>query len=154
MVHYLRFLKVPRLGVDSSKACVVRFVVTITTDLGESFYPAEATIKAILLTEEAGTVLSTAEKSWQPGTHNVPFEIPCRASTSSLCVRVCARLDAVEFLGIGIGRIPTIMDVQSADFSVRRPISEARVVRRLELGPHGSLRIWEDAGESIARHIW
>ena len=150
MVHYIRFLKTPRVERCTSKTVSVIALVTIETDLGDTFLLSDASLKSCLVrADEPGNVLCQEEVHWQGGSRELPLRLTaCIGQTSSL-------LRLHVFSAKDTGSIPSILDVWSAPF---QPTLDSRaaawVERRLYLSGLPVIRIWEETGNSIARHIW
>ncbi|RPB28829.1 hypothetical protein L211DRAFT_800647 [Terfezia boudieri ATCC MYA-4762] len=181
MPLYLRFLKPPRCtlsGSSRTKYLIVSTLVTITSDLGESFYPDQATLKCDLWgqanadlppSNNQGTCLiSSVNLTWNAGSRNIKVEM-----NTSIPPRGClAREDCELVLSVssenpkcadnlleyhpGLGTV--IISAWSAPFKIPKrgvgPSAEGFVERRLQLSRSCTLRVWEETGESIARHIW
>jgi len=181
MPLYLRFLKPPRCTLSGSlktKYLTVSALVTITSDLGESFYPDQATLKCELLGQANADshpsnnhepcLISSVNLAWNAGSRNLKVEINTSIPPGGhlaqrdceLVLRVssenpkCAD-NLLEYRpGLGIG----IISVWSAPFKIPEPGVRSSaggfVERRLQLSRNRTLRVWEETGESIARHIW
>lgn len=202
MVHYIRLLKPPR----QSSPDTISTTVTITTDLGESFYPSYIKLYAYIYHSHPNgmTDLSKDDLLVQQG-----FEVrpSCRATVLKLKVPQLVRMIRtrvrmvisaceVEALsgGVGIGggelgrgKVPKVVSAWSMGFEVGGGLKEGkeaerRVGRVFEIGyrdevvaveteessENGNeeaveregarqkvvLKIWEEMGESIARHVW
>jgi hypothetical protein len=175
-MRYLRFLKPPKL--EGSK---IKAVLTITTDLGESFYLEDAQIAVHVRRHGANEDLQREILSWRAGMRALPVEIHAKGLTSN---KISFYLLAVAEHGEGWKKpsTPAISDVSYDEDELRALIptvniasypivgvwsdliasnptamkNPRRVERRLRHSSLDSppLRIWEDTGESIARHIW
>lgn len=156
MVHYIRFLKPPSLGVKGSKA-TVKALVTVTTDLGENFYQAGIVLHAILL--EGESALSQWKSyTWKPGMRVMWIEIhdlPVAAVWSSIRLFVSHKKNNVADV-ISHANMPEILSAWSGRFGLadeHDPQGRHKMERRLDTA--GSvMSIYEECGESIARHIW
>lgn len=156
MVHYIRFLKPPMLGVKGSKA-TVRALITVTTDLGDNFYQAGITLFAILLEEEES--LSQWRKyQWKAGMRTLWIEIgdiPIAAVWSSIRLLVTHK-KSKDADSMSHENMPEILSAWSDRFGLAdEPDSNVRHKVERRLGTAGSvISIYEECGESIARHIW
>ena len=77
MVYYIRFLKLPKiLTVDQSRS-VVRALITITTDLGESIYRGDRPLWATLVSPDDNrtTILSRRDFLWKRGMRCLSIEM-------------------------------------------------------------------------------
>lgn len=181
MPLYVRFLKPPRCtlpGSPRTNYLTVSTLVTITSDLGESFYPHQATLKCDLLGQANADshpsnnhetcLISSVNLTWNAGSRNLKVEmntpIPPGGYVArrdcELVLRVssenpkCAD-NLLEYQsGLGIG----IISAWSAPFKIPEhgvgSSAGGFVERRLQLSRGCVLRVWEETGESIARHIW
>lgn len=152
MVHYIRFLKIPQTVVKHRQT-YVRALVTVTTDLGETFYPGDCELFAVLLGHNDQVLSPWSVSQWRSTMRNVWIEVKVQSPPNALqdfsilvndtksaspdevtpeCVMLSARC-AVPF--------PTTME---PDYAVQRALKTHQA----------SLRIYEEMGESIARHIW
>ena len=162
MVHYIRFLKPPFICQGKKHCRQVKALVTITTDLGDTFFAEDQILKAeVRLPESLEPIAYSCNYFWKPGDRVLwievdlpngdhlkkPLEIrisPVRPRTSS----------TADFLSLD----KSCTTIFSA-WSNCVPVSEEnplryRQERRLLLEPGNVLSIYEDCGESIARHIW
>jgi len=155
MVHYIRFLRTPQTGQANKKTIDVTGVLTITTDLGDSFYGKDAELEVrVVDATKSNEVLCVQTVAWQDGTRAVKINISCNLKFMSRLVSLnVTTVDTARVLACR--DIPEIMDVWSEAFHLdggRR--TEPLVERRLSLYNKSPLRVWEETGDSIARHIW
>ena len=153
MVHYIRFLKPPKFDIHK---CIVRALVTITTDLGDNFYPADIGLYAAVISD-ASKESDTEWESilWKRGTRNVWIEIRKSHfnSTRSMRLLVSAQrtLAADTML---LSNLPEILSARSEVFGKEKPQAGNRIERRYRTNLGNQRAIYEETGESIARHIW
>ena len=157
MVYYIRFLKTPQIYQKKKENPLIKIAVAVTTDLGDAFFPGK-----LLLGYEILAVGDRIVNKDIDGIH---------CSESTMCLRVEIPVERSHCLkplrmhvfpksingaeDIQLGDIPPIVDIWSDSFMLSdRDTSSWRVERRLALGNIPPLRIWEDVGDSIARHIW
>ncbi|KAF1845841.1 uncharacterized protein K460DRAFT_338481 [Cucurbitaria berberidis CBS 394.84] len=158
-MRYIRFLKTPRVVTEkSSSKSEIQCLVTITSDLGDSFLPYDVRLSAELLSSQAPEqVLVWTTVRWTSGMRTVPivFPLPKSRASSKMRVRVGVEPKATydEYDKLSDNQ-QGIFSAWSADFQLS---SEAvkLVERRFTLSPKGPVvSIWEETGESIARHLW
>lgn len=179
-MHYIRFLKPPRLlgGRRGNAPSVLKAKVTVTTDLGESFLWANVDL-VVELTDGTGKRVLERGKgyTWKgsEGMRSLQVEllIPafrCKESGGMLRMLVRPKEDflAVEnferMLGDSnehedTGKMGCVMAVRSMAIEIPSnqslPISTTTSMaeRTFRFGK-SEIHIWEETGESIARHIW
>lgn len=151
---YFRFLQTPSVTIFNDQADI-KALVTLTTDLGECFYPASL---QILVELQSGTATFTCDPlRWRPGMRALPIVLAIAAS--KLNKPRIASLHVAVASGLSFGsQDPRCIDVYSLPFALVDGMrAERRVERRFRYREKGSWReiqIREDMGESIARHIW
>lgn len=173
-MHYIRFLKSP-ICVPSPKTSTgfqLNSKITITSDLGESFLCADIDIVAVLIEEDdrfsqqnhmifgwkAG--MRQLEVSWKVTTSARgavnSLQWPCRLAVYALQKEHSPRniIDVLDVVPGGDGYCGSIMRAESLPFTLKVSSEVKRVKRCLELSSQDHLVLWEDTGESIARHIW
>ena len=158
MVYYIRFLKSPNH--DASKA-VVKTLVTVATDLGDEFYPGDLSLyaAAVSLRREQDWHPAWQKVEWKIGMRNVWIILrltkSCAAKDLRLIVSSQPSCVADEILGL---RIPEILSVRSDVFPRGgygdRPQAGVYVERRYKTSSGKERSVYEEMGESIARHIW
>ncbi|KAL5411066.1 hypothetical protein PMIN03_005060 [Paraphaeosphaeria minitans] len=179
-MRYIRFLKPPRVVHDKHRPSAhVACLVTITSDLGDSFLPCRLTLSAELIQDERyasdpgsdaqlpapDTLLSCdnvkAWKTlqWKEGMRSLPVTLPLGRNYKQDCalvVRIGAepKSDYDDFHRMLLEDSPGVVSVWSAPFNLHSRAPIARTVeRRFKIGPR-THRIFEETGESIARHLW
>ncbi|TVY20536.1 UPF0665 family protein [Lachnellula arida] len=179
-MHYIRFLKPPRLlgGRRGNAPSVLKAKVTVTTDLGESFLWANVDL-VVELTDGTGKRVLERGKgyTWKgsEGMRSLEVEllIPAfRVKESGGVLRMLVRLRE-DFLSVenferilgdsdeheGTGEMGGVMAVRSmaidipSNQSLPIPPSTSMAERTFRFGI-SEIHIWEETGESIARHIW
>jgi hypothetical protein len=161
-MRYVRFLKTPRIveEKDPSKAHL-HCLITITSDLGDSFLPYALTLSAELLSstpKEEIIVWRTVQ--WKSGMRSLPIVLPLSQTRPIWPVRVRVGVDAktakdkFEILHNGDNR--GVVSAWSAPLDPTRGIKQADklVERRFGTSEGDYLCVWEETGESIARHLW
>jgi len=155
MVHYIRFLKLPK-GIHRDGKISVRALVTITTDLGESFFNGRLTLAASIRGLDIDSVYLQRTYKWEPQKRTLDIEIPLKAKDVVWPVRLhVGRATGKALDSISPERIPAVVSIWSDYFSLSGPISGNHLVERVfELIDRSLLHVWEESTESIARHIW
>ena len=155
MVHYIRYLRTPQIGEASKKSFEITADVAVTTDLGDSFLSADITLLVrVVDATKSGEILDATEISWKSGMRAAKINLQCNAKhTNRLVYLHVTTRDTIA--SVTACNVPTIVDVWSTRF-ISKPKSkaEALVERRLQLQGKSWARIWEETGDSIARHIW
>lgn len=155
MVHYIRFLKSPRFDVAAKGPNHVPLsaLLTVTTDLGDAFYPGELLIYTAISTRLGRIRLGSA--SWKRGMRclKMQTEVPLEYLTSWAGLMFSCS-DVLEIDSLQPGKIPYIISAWTESFQgPQDPIADL-VIRRFSLFEGKSLEIREENGESIGCHIW
>ena len=152
MVHYIRFLKLPKVT-ERDRKLSVRALVTVTTDLGESFFNGRLTLIASIRND---SVHLQRTYEWDPKRRTLDIELPLKAKDVVWPVQLhVGPANGKAFDSIDSTRIPAVVSVWSDNFSLSNPGLETRCVRRVfRLADSSLLHVWEESTESIARHIW
>lgn len=162
MVFYVRFLKTPRLQKQKVGALSVSTLVCITTDLGDEFLAQDVDLLATLSVDRTEKVLYQERLKWTAGKREIsillgPF--PEHVSRLTVVLGLTAidprrpetrRIDPL----LGNSRVPLVISGWSAPFGGQSLVAEKLVERRFGPTDRLDLRIWEETGNSIARHIW
>lgn len=143
--------------------------ITITSDLGESFLCFDLPLLAILQ-NETGDRVQVHQCKWKPGNRQLEISFPVTQNALMSAVKWPCRLivqpqDAsypldqfVHILAASTNQLPpawSVLSVLSEEFpGYAKGNTSRRVQRQLSTAGKGVLCIWEDTGESIARHIW
>jgi len=165
-MHYIRFLKSPRIvGVGSERALVAK--ITVTTDLGESFLAADVGILVDFIAEDGESLLGPGrEYLWKgrDGMRSLEVSLLMQRMRKVPIVRMVVaakgepQVDSFEgvLASKSQGGIVTVrsmdIDVQSGQAT---GTGMAERVFSSSLRSDGTeVHIWEETGESIARHVW
>ncbi|KAL8808306.1 MAG: hypothetical protein Q9182_000126 [Xanthomendoza sp. 2 TL-2023] len=148
MVHYIRFLKPPRLSQFNN---FLTTLITITTDLGDAFYPGDVCVHVGVARGTTMTSLGVA--NWKSGMRVLKIEakVPVDHSpfrflfTSSESLRI----DPLQ-----LDRLPEIVSAWTEEFSHLADVGSDVTLRHFQLPSGQLLEIYEENGESMARHIW
>ena len=158
MVYYIRLLKPPRLFTGKKRKATVKFVVTVTTDLGDGFFPEDIELISSLMDSQHQIkgLDNYATSQWHNGMRSVDVEIdivnhpdinwPIRVYIHAKGVKQSSKLSPED--------IPTIVGATSDDIDLGNNRKARRRVERLFCTEGRNLSIWEETGESIARHLW
>ena len=150
MVHYIRFLKTARITKRSPRSVSVTALITVTTDLGDSFLPSEAKLSACLVAvDDPSMVLCRHEVHWQRGYRELSIILTANLDHSVSLLRLHI------FQSTPIGCLPPILGAWSAPFQYLADSRAAALVeRQISISGLPLLKIWEETRNSIARHIW
>ncbi|GKZ58238.1 hypothetical protein AnigIFM49718_004053 [Aspergillus niger] len=162
MVYYIRFLKTPRFQKQKPGSISVSALICITTDLGDAFLAQDVNLLVTLSLNDSGKLLYQEPLSWKAGRRELPIMLgPFSANISQqkIVLGVTAtspqkRSPSPDRL-LGNSSLPLVMSAWSAPFG-GSPSSVAEKLVERRFGPQDrlGLRIWEETGNSIARHIW
>jgi hypothetical protein len=175
-MHYIRFLKSPRL-VPNSPA-VLSAKITVTTDLGESFLRANVAL-LVELESEDGKILHSPkprEFAWKgtEGMRSLDISLPIPMSKdkepAGEYVKMLVRPKNAKHAMVSFEDVLSatyvdgdceggIVAVRSMSTDIRpSPNRQKKAVGGMaeRVFTHGDkkIRIFEETGESIARHIW
>ena len=156
MVYYIRFLKPPTF--DSSKG-IVRALVTVTTDLGDDFYPGSLTLFAVAVTSASGWQPVWHKVEWKRGMRTVWIEIQGVGSSPLELLRLVVNSrPSLLADDISLESMPDVFSARSSSFGQinggKMSQADNCIERRYKTGRGGERVIDEEIGESIARHIW
>ncbi|MCJ1406699.1 hypothetical protein MMC19_000766 [Ptychographa xylographoides] len=157
MVYYIRFLKVPKLH---RSTLVIECTITITTDLGDAFYPDDLIVNTRLEAYGPSSLLPmTTHTKWKAGVRALPLAVPLRRRDSATLLRLCVSSVDPGALAepLNPDAIPEIVPAWSATFTVpNKPEAAKLMQRRFDIGldQQRQLVVWEETGERIARHLW
>ncbi|KAF2200011.1 hypothetical protein GQ43DRAFT_374867 [Delitschia confertaspora ATCC 74209] len=164
-MRYIRFLKTPRIvDGDDLKTCRIDCLITITSDLGDSFLPCDITLSAELWSDDLveKKPITSRKVEWKSYMRNSPitFLLPRNSIPGPLRVRISAeaesRADQFDKLRNHDAEVPAVLSAWSAMIDPFTGVIEAekRIERRLINLAKQPMTIWEETGESIARHLW
>ena len=153
MVYYIRFLKPPKFDI---KKCIVRALVTITTDLGDDFYPADIGLYAAVISDASKESDTEWERLlWKRGTRNAWIEIRKTQFEDTGSMRLLVSTQSTSAADtVLLSNLPEILSARCEVFRKEKPQAGDRVERRYRTSLGNQRAIYEDTGESIARHIW
>lgn len=163
MVYYIRFLKTPRVQNHKAGSAIVSALVCITTDLGDAFLAQDVDLLVSLTVAKTEQVLYQEPLKWKAGKRELPISLgpfPGNISQRTMVLNVAttdSRKTGAPTPGCLLGKpsIPLVLPGWSAPFGgSESPVAEKLVERRFGPIEALDLRIWEETGNSIARHIW
>jgi len=156
-MRYVRFLKTPKL-----QDKLINATITITSDLGETFLNDEIHLAATLrAADPRGDIYLRTMLKWKPGlrTLSISFSVaereirwPARVYVAPKGVPDPDCFDKQQ----SVSGLPNIISAWSDILDPTQGITVAsRTVERrfMPLSNH-VLSMWEETGESIARHLW
>ena len=156
-MRYIRFLKTPRIeGYD------IKALITIASDLGDSFCDENLQLSASLRSaDDHGELYLRRSLKWTAGSRTLPITFNIKDSDIDWPVRVHVATrnsgvtDRYEQHHHG-GDSPSVISAWSDVLDPNVAVIEASktVERRFTPLNNRTLSIWEETGESIARHIW
>ncbi|KAJ5543228.1 hypothetical protein N7535_005657 [Penicillium sp. DV-2018c] len=156
MVYYVRFLKTPKVQ-QQKGSFIISTLICITTDLGDSFL-AEDVDLVLTARGESSRVAFERPAKWQASNRELAITLgplpPLLAQQSMvLTVQVPHPQDYIPPQG---PTIPLVVAATSAPFGPQPTPAEKLILRRIQYssGDTRSIEIWEETGNSIARHIW
>ncbi|KAE8383011.1 putative methyltransferase-domain-containing protein [Aspergillus bertholletiae] len=163
MVYYVRFLKTPRIQKQKGGSLSISALICITTDLGDAFLAQDVDLVVSLSLKDSEKVLHQEPLSWKAGKRELaillgPFHPQLSQHTIVLSVAAADHRKhhppSPDNL-VGKPGIPLVISGWSAPFGGPESLAAEKLVER-RFGPKGhlDLRIWEETGNSIARHIW
>ncbi|KAF3480853.1 uncharacterized protein GIQ15_06200 [Arthroderma uncinatum] len=163
MPHYVRFLKPPTIE-KAGAGSRIKTLVTVTTDLGDSFLAEQVQLTASVLVNSYNDsdVQCIQQKSfcWPAGAREVTVTIDgIRLNLRQHAVQLRVGPAAVHLRPDNdfatTSNIPAVISAWSPPFGGSGPPqAEKLVLRRLETRCPTEVRIWEETGNNLARHIW
>lgn len=156
MVHYIRFLKPPKLSQTKTTRASIKALITVTTDLGDDFLGTELEVYTNVV--QRGASFGERIFTWKPGMRALWVEssgIPNSALKHSVNLLVSATSYGERSLGYAsLKSLPEIVSSWSEPLDSQNQIAGSRVERRFAISADVTMKIFEELGESIARHIW
>ncbi|KAH0253533.1 hypothetical protein KCU91_g18440, partial [Aureobasidium melanogenum] len=162
-MHYVRFLKTPKVHVENGSVTLTA-VITLTTDLGETFYPHDLQLAATLRQpDQDGDIYLRRTLQWRQDMRSLnvtldltrteidwPAQLHVHTKENKAAMFDCFEDHASR------GHLPGIVSVWSESLNPTKGTFEThrRVERRFTPLTGRTLNIYEDTGESIARHLW
>lgn len=164
-MHYIRFLKPPRLLPGSTPTLVAK--ITVTTDLGEAFLWEDVSLLVEVEIKNGDTLGKCREYLWKgrDGMRSLEVSVPVTAKKGAQPIKMLVRpreqkyttekfenvlnMDGSEEVGIVAVRSTAVPSTVSSGV-----VGTVGMAKRVFTSGENSIHIWEETGESIARHIW
>ncbi len=157
MVHYVRFLKPPKVETTSTGNATVKSLITITNDLGDEFYQGDLELDAGLFPPGREMMVPLVHKRfmWTSGMRTLWIIVERILLDIRWPVRLHITPSNTPAETSLLKNFPDVLSAWSNSFGIGLNVEAGkRVERRLELTSDNILSIFEECGESIARHIW
>ncbi|KAF1929589.1 uncharacterized protein M421DRAFT_4052 [Didymella exigua CBS 183.55] len=158
-MRYIRFLKTPRIVAEKGTGkSQIYGLITITSDLGDSFFPHDVELVAELINADSDEILVWRTLAWAAGMRTLAMTLPLKKSYASSPLRVRigtehkAQYDIFENLCQADSH--GIVSAWSAGFNSGGVREAVKLVQRRFRVAHRVISVWEETGESIARHLW
>ncbi|KAF9629933.1 putative Nicotinamide N-methyltransferase [Lasiodiplodia theobromae] len=156
-MRYIRFLKVPKTDGKTITA-----LITVTSDLGEDFLAADVALAATIRSPEYnGDIFLRKSIKWTAGMRALPLTFDVRHCDLDwpVVVHVGPKSNQVSDRferQNNNPELPSLISAWSSILDAPAGIKEAekKVERRFTPLSNRTLSIWEETGDSIARHIW
>ena len=155
VMHYIRFLSPPKVSDGPKSVLIVTAVIAVTTDLGDDFFADDLALTARLLdVHNPDKIFDRRQLSWQGQSRALKLSLQCSGKHVSRDVRMHVTTSETRS-NLPRRCVPDVLDVWSAPFHLTdKQRAEPMVERQLVLANDSTLRILEETGDSIARHIW
>ncbi|KAG0156377.1 Methyltransferase-16, putative [Penicillium digitatum] len=155
MVYYVRFLKVPRIQ-QQKGSIYLSALICITTDLGDSFLAED--IDLMLIAENSSGLTFQKTTQWNASNRELAVTLgpfPSKLAKQSMVLTVKVP-HPPEYAIPKYPSIPLVVAATSAPFGPHSTPAEMLVQRQIQYSGNEPIpiRIWEETGNSIARHIW
>ncbi|KAJ4509631.1 hypothetical protein HRR83_007054 [Exophiala dermatitidis] len=154
MVHYIRFLRTPQTQAGK-KTVDIAAVVAVTTDLGDAYYSQDVDLAVeVVEANRPHGILHSEVVHWQASSRALRFTVNCPGKYASRPARLHVTTHETTAASTS-SAVPRILDVWSDAFVLAdKQRAEPIVERQLLLPNKRLLRMWEETGDSIARHVW
>jgi hypothetical protein len=157
-MRYVRFLKTPRITAEKgTNKSNVYCLVNITSDLGDSTLPYDATLVAELISPQQGDqVLSSRCVKWTADMRTLAITLPLKPQQKNMPLRVrvgvTPKATFDTFSSLSAPESSGIVSAWSAEFTSQKEAVKL-AERRFQIA-NQTIKVWEETGESIARHLW
>ena len=151
MVHYIRFLKPPIFKQNGSET-YVKALITVTTDLGDDFFHQEVSLFATVLDQDDR---HWYDMLWKPYMRALWIELTLpgtieNSATTTLLVSPRRTTDGDQ---LSINDMSEILSARCPIVPSHGVHGVDKVQRKLRTDK-AKTDIFEEIGESIARHVW
>jgi hypothetical protein len=162
LMRYIRFLKTPRVVVEKETTRKqISCLITITSDLGDSFLPYNVQLSAELLSSQSTEeVVAWKTIQWSAGMRSLPVTFPLAKNRKFSAYRVKVGLEPKsthdEYSKLSEEGTCGVVSAWTSQFDpfATNDNPEKLVERRFRLSSGLVVTICEETGESIARHLW
>lgn len=168
MVYYIRFLKPPKFHQEKKnvklsrpqqkKSVFITALICITTDLGDDFLAEDVDLVATWAQRSPRETIDQTSLKWQAGSRQLsismgPYSID-HVSQHEAVFQIRTQTIPQDILEIDT--TPLVISGCSAPFKWQSEPAEKLIQRDFSIASKSglSLKIWEETGNSIARHIW
>lgn len=159
-MHYIRFLKPPRLLPGAGLTLAAK--ITVTTDLGESFLWEDVALIVEAVSGHDKVIGKGGEFLWKglDGMRSLEVSVllskpRSKGEAIKMLVRPKEQKYASEnFEALLDQKEGGIVTVRSTPISTSPSTTTVGMAERVFTTGNKSIHIWEETGESIARHIW
>lgn len=148
----VRFLKTPKVHVDNASV-LLKAVITVTTDLGETFYLDDLDLVVTFCSLDVTADIYLRRKlQWRAGHRSLAISLDL--SRQDLEWPACVHVEVRNSKSNGF--VPPICDIWSGPLNAIKGQFDSgwRVERRFFSLSERPVSLLEDAGDSIARHLW
>jgi hypothetical protein len=154
MVYYVRYLKTPRIQQQKGSSCIAA-LICIATDLGDSFLAEDVDLSLTVRGEK--TRFSTHEvRRWNAYDRELSITLPLSAQLAGKTLVLTVELQrpqSTSEINVPSFPLPLVIGATSASFGPHSTPADKLLWR--DLKAFGiPVQIWEETGNSIARHIW
>jgi hypothetical protein len=161
-MRYIRFLKTPRVVTEKGTSkSQISCLITVTSDLGDSFLPHNLELSAELLSSQPTEEIKVWRTvQWAAGMRSllVTFPLAKILSSTKLRIRVGVEPKSIHDAFDKLSEEGTcgVVSAWSPEFYPFATTggTEKLVERRFDLSGGHIISIYEETGESIARHLW
>ncbi|KAL2815579.1 putative methyltransferase-domain-containing protein [Aspergillus cavernicola] len=160
MVYYIRFLKSPRLQKQKTGSVAASALICITTDLGDAFLSQDVDLLVTLQLADNEKAVCQAKLQWRGGKRELPIllgPLPASIAQQSMIMQVTAHGSQAPSWDslLDERNIPLVLSAWSTAFGgPQLAVADKLIERRFSVNHGIELSIWEETGNSIARHIW
>lgn len=162
-MRYVRFLKTPRITTEKgTNKSSVYCLINITSDLGDSTLPYDASLVAELISPErdfqGDEVLVERSLKWTADMRTLAVKLPLKQwhTSGPLRVRVGVKSKAHfdTFEELCNPESHGVVSAWSAEFNSKGNKEAVKLAERRFKIANRTIKVWEETGESIARHLW
>lgn len=160
MVYYIRFLKTPRLQKQKTGSTSASALICITTDLGDAFLAQDLDLLVTLhLAQHENKIIYQERLQWQGIKRELTISLgplPPQLSQQLMTMKVTASKDPTSSDPLlDQSSVPLVIGGRSVTFGGSRSLVADKLIERsFRVNQSVELSIWEETGNSIARHIW